>query len=58
MNRITKEISKETGLNLDNIKIKKAVKDVTDEWINQYMVRAKAEQTINQVVQSELDFMN
>ena len=58
-NRITKEISKETGLNLDNIKkSKKAVKDVTDEWIKQYMVRAKAEQTINQVVQSELDFMN
>ena len=58
-NRITKEISKETGLNLDNIKkSKKAVKDVTDEWIKQYMIRAKAEQTINQVVQSELDFMN
>lgn len=54
---IVSEINSLTGLQLNAIKDSKSeIEKVTTVWINQYKIRAKAEATIQKIVQSELDY--
>ncbi len=54
---IVSEINSLTGLQLDAIKASKSeIEKVTAVWINQFKIRAKAEATIQMIVQSELDY--
>lgn len=54
---IVKEINSLTGSQLDTIKATpQEISRVTKQWIDQYRVRAKAEATIQKIVQNELEF--
>lgn len=54
---IVKEINTLTGSQLDTIKATpKQIEKATQVWIEQYKIRAKAEATIQKIVQSELEF--
>lgn len=54
---IVDEINNLTGLQLDAVKdTKKEIEKATAAWVNQYKVMAKAEATIQQIVESELEF--
>lgn len=54
---IVAEINELTGLQLDTIKATPSeIEIATKEWIKQYKVRITAEQTLNKIVESELEF--
>ena len=54
---IVAEINELTGLQLDTIKATHSeIEIATKEWIKQYKVRITAEQTLNKIVESELEF--
>lgn len=54
---IVEQINDLTGSNLDTIKASpKEITKVTEAWIAQYKIRAKAEATIQKIVQNELEF--
>ena len=54
---IVEDINELTGLQLDSLKATPNEIDIaTKEWIKQYKVRITAEQTLNKIVESELEF--